>query len=311
MSATSSQRSLLLKLSKRLASHVKDVELGPLSRIPEERLAEKAIPNIGLVELVSAEDFATLYDALYTSMFPHRQERERSDLITDRLEKEFTGQRHGLAPYRIIGIRDHDGKAIGAAQFSVLLLPGGEYAVPYLQYLYVRAENRRQDMAEVLHTMILAVATADGKANGNRTVPFTLFETEPAGHGDDDTSRAVATQRAMIHTKAGARATMLRRQSDGVLSSPHVQPGLEVDDPPLSLVWVIRSSPALDAQGVCVVDIKDVGRDLIAAYYQSLRDEGFPESNIRLAESIVADRCADHDFILMALSEVVLPKNAI
>ncbi|KAK5087735.1 hypothetical protein LTR70_006836 [Exophiala xenobiotica] len=276
--------SLSRKLSQRLADHVNDIDLVSLSRISEARLTERALPNIGLVELVSAKDFAKLYDALYISMFPHQPERERSDLITDRLQEEFAGQRRDLAPYRVVGIRDHDGKAIGAAQFSVLLLPG--YAVPYLQYLYVRIENRRQDMAEVLHTMILAVATADAKAHDNRSVPFTLLETKPAGYGKDDASQAVATQRAIIHTKAGAVAIMLRRESDGTTSSPHVQPGLEMGDPPLSLVWAIRRSPAMVAQAIDVVDVKHIGQDLIAAYYQSLRDEGFPEPNIRLAESI-------------------------
>lgn len=311
MSATQPTTCLSFRLSERLANHVKDIDLSSLSRVPEARVAERALPNIGLVELVSAQDFATLYDALYISMFPHQQERERSDLIIDRLQKEFAHQRSGLAPYRIIGIRDHDGKAIGAAQFSVLLLPSGEYAVPYLQYLYVRPENRRQDMAEVLHTMILAVATADAKVLNNRSVPFTLFETEPAGHGKDGASRAVATQRAMIHTKSGAVAIMLRKGSDGTLSSPHVQPGLEMGDPPLSLVWAVRRSRAVSVRDDGVVDVKDVGHGLIAAYYQSLRDEGFPEANIRLAESIVADRCKDRDFIVMPLSEVVLPQDAI
>ena len=311
MSAIRSSTSLASKLSQRLADHVKDVDLNLLSRLPESRFAESALPNIGLIELVFAEDFASTYDALYVSMFPHQGERERSDLITVRLQQELAGQRQNLAPYRIVGIRDHDGKAIGAAQFSVLLLPGGEYAVPYLQYLYVRTENRRQDMAEVLHTMILAVATADAKVHDHRRVPFTLFETEPAGHGEDDASRAVATQRAMIHTKAGAVAIMLRSASDGALSSPHVQPGLEPSDPPLSLVWAIRRSPAMSAQDTDAVDIRDIGHGLIAAYYQSLRDEGFPESNIRRAETIVADRCKDRELILMALSEVVLSDDAL
>ncbi|KAK5947093.1 hypothetical protein PMZ80_001239 [Knufia obscura] len=311
MSPIGTHANLISRLSQRLVHHVKGIDLISLSRISEARLAERALPNVGLVELVSANDFANLYDALYISMFPHQPERERSDLIIDRLQKEVAGEREELAPYRIVGIRDHDGKAVGAAQFSVLLLPGGDYAVPYLQYLYVRAENRRQDMAEVLHTMILAVATADAETHGNRSVPFTLFETEPTGHGEDDASRAIATQRAMIHTKAGAVAIMLRRQSDGALSSPHVQPGLEAADPPLSLVWAIRRSPALKHWGNGVVNIQDVGPGLIAAYYQSLRDEGFPENNIRLAESIVADRCTRCDFILMALSEVVLPKGIV
>lgn len=302
--------SLSSKLSQRLAYHVRNVDLNSLSRIPQARLEERALPNTGLIELVSAEDFTKLYDALYISMFPHQAERERSDLITDRLQKEFAGQRRDLAPYRVVGIRDHDGKAIGAAQFSVLLLPGRQYAVPYLQYLYIRIESRRQDMAEVLHTMVLAVATADAEAHDNRSVPFTLFETEPAGHGEDGASQAVATQRAMIHTKTGAVAIMLRRESDGATSSPHVQPGLEIDDPPLSLVWAIRRSPAMIAQ-VFDVDVKNIGEDLIAAYYQSLRDEGFPEPNIRLAESVVTDRCRDHDFVLMALGEVVLPKDSL
>jgi len=302
---------LTSKFSQKLAHHVKDIDLNSLSRISAPRLAECALPSIGLIELVSAENFSSLYDAQYISMFPHQPERERSNLITDRLQKEFAGQRLGLAPYRIVGIQDHDGKAIGAAHFSVLLLRGGLSAVPYLQYLYVRAENRRQDMAEVLHTMILAVATADAKIHGDRDIPFTLFETEPAGHGEDEASREIATQRALIHTRAGAVAIMLRRDCDIDLMSPHVQPGLEIGDPPLSLVWAIRRSPAILTRLAQAVDIEEVGHSLIAAYYQSLRDEGFPEANIGLAERIVAARCRDRKFSVMALGEVVLPKEPI
>lgn len=294
---------LASKLTERLANHISDVDVQALSRISADRLREKALPNIGTIELVSAEDFANLYDDLYVSMFPRQPERERSDLIVDRLRKEFNGQRKGLAPYRIVGIRDHDGAAVGAAQFSVLLLPGGKHAVPYLQYVYVRQQNRRQDMAEVLHTMILAVATADAATHGDRDVPLTLFETEPAGHGEDETSRSVATQRTKIHMKGGAEAMMLRRRSDHKLISPHVQPGLEKDDPPLSLVWAIRPSPKRTEGGI---DIAEIGPSLTAAYYQSIRDEGFPENNIQLAESIVAERCIDCDFITMPLCDVVL-----
>lgn len=296
------------RLSERLFNHVQDIDLERVSRIPIARFVEKSIPNIGLIELVSAEAFDAIYNDLYISMFPHQLERERSDLITDRLRKEFANQRPGLAPYRIIGFRDHDGKGICAAQFSVLLLPGGKYAIPYLQYIYVRIQNRRQDMADLLHTLILAVSEADAAKHGARTVPFTLFETEPAGHGKDDDSRAVATQRAMIHTRAGAVALMLRRKNDGSLLSPHVQPGLEVGDPPLSLIWAIRRSPGIFL-GEESPEIKHIGLSLVAAYYQSIRDEGFPEANISLAESIVKKRCEGCDFILMPLQDVVLPRS--
>lgn len=295
-------------LDPRLSVHIQGIDLDTLSRIPTTRFAEKALPNIGLVELVSGDVFSTLYNDLYVSMFPHQPERESSDLIVDRLHKEFANQRDELAPYRVLGIRDHEGKGIGAAQFSVLLLSDARHAVPYLQYIYVRQQNRRQDMADLLHTLILAVATADGLKHGNRTVPFTLFETEPAGHGRNDKDRANATQRAMIHTKAGAVALMLRRSSDGALLSPHVQPGLEIEDPPLSLVWAIRQSPATKLADESS-DMSELGLSLVAAYYQSLRDEGFPEANIALAQDIVAKRCQGCEFVLMPLEDVVLPPS--
>jgi len=50
--------------------------------------------------------------------------------------------------------------------------------------------------------------------------------------------------------------------------------------------------------------IEQLGKDLIAAYYQSLRDEGFPEENIRLAESMVEERCIGTDWRLLPLNEV-------
>lgn len=379
-------------LSPSLQSHLTHLPtstpLDSLSRTTPSRLRTTALPNIGLIELVSSTDFDVLYDALYKASFPRRTERERSDLIVERLAAQAQGARTGLAPYRIVGIRDHKGEAIGAAQFSVLPVPptrmqqqrrrqletatgrtrrviadaededdGGDggkdattfkYAVPYLQYIYVRAQNRRQDMSEVLHTMVLAVASADaalmdteadsdaqrhgtedvdtttsssaGKHSVLRTVPFTLFETEPPDHGDDHASRAYALERSKIHTSSGGVALVLRRpraaarpghqeeeeeekekEEDEILSV-HVQPGLEPDDPPLTLVWMIRPSPTSDSHHSLVTT--RLGKALVAAYYQSLRDEGFPEKNIRLAERIVAARCRGSSFDVMPLSEV-------
>ncbi|KIW06699.1 uncharacterized protein PV09_02399 [Verruconis gallopava] len=286
------------KLSPALSDYIQGIDVQALSRIGADRLSERAIPNIGLIELVSARDFASRYDALYIKEFPKQAERERTDLIISRLTAQFAGQRVGLAPYHVVGIRDSKGDAIGAAQFSVLPVKDSSFAVPYLQYIYVRRENRRQDMSEVLHTMTLAITLADAKKMGNRTVPFTLFETEPPGYGDDEESRAFSRMRAQVHSKGGATAVVLMKEGQQI--SPHVQPGLEVGDPPLSLVWAIRKSPSPGHEW----NISDIGDKLMAAYYQSLRDEGFPEENIRLAESIVKERCKGSTWILIPLDEV-------
>jgi GNAT superfamily N-acetyltransferase len=286
------------KLTPELKQHLDGIDLQALSRIDANRLTNRAIPNIGSIELVNSSDFAMFYDALYIREFPKRAERERSDLIVTRLAAQFAGERDGLAPYRIVGIRDEKGEAIGAAQFSVLPLSGGEWAVPYLQYIYVRAENRRQDISEVLHTMTLAVAVADARTMGERTVPFTLFETEPPGHGDDEESCAFSVTRAQVHTKGGAVAVVVVKGGEEQIS-PHVQPGLEVGEPPLSLVWAIRRSPRPGREW----RIQDVGRDLMKAYYQSLRDEGFPEENIKLAERIVEERCDGAEWRLIPLDQ--------
>lgn len=291
----------------RLYSLIQNVDLQSLSRIPSSRIEERALPNIGLLELVSASAFQNDYDALYTTMF-HGGERERSDLIAQRLEDDFAGRREGLFPYRIVGIRDPKGEAVGAAQFSVLFLAsenGRRYAVPYLQYIYVRSQNRRQDMSEVLHTMVLAVATAEAKLadDGDRMVPFTLFETEPPGHGTTAASQTNATERTSIHSKSGARAVMLRsKHGDGTggVISAHVQPGLEIEDSPITLIWAIRPSPLSDIEH----DIGESGEALAAAYYRSLRDEGFPEENITLAERMVAKRVEGRGFFTMPLSDV-------
>lgn len=40
------------------------------------------------------------------------------------------------------------------------------------------------------------------------------------------------------------------------------------------------------------------------AYYQSLRDEGFPEENIKLAENMVEERCEGSNWRLIPLNEV-------
>ncbi|KAJ9615724.1 hypothetical protein H2200_001801 [Cladophialophora chaetospira] len=339
-----------------LLSHLPPTtSLDALSRTSPTRLETTALPNISLIELVSSTDFETLYDPLYVASFPRRTERERSDLIIERLASQARGERKGLAPYRIMGIRDRNGEVVGAAQFSVLPVPprhrnssprtdgndhhthpGEEspsfkFAVPYLQYIYVRAQNRRQDMSEVLHTMVLAVSSADaalmeiedgafshGSGAVLRSVPFTLFETEPPDHGDDHASRAYALERSKIHTSSGGVALILRRRrassltfseegdedgegEDEILSA-HVQPGLEPSDPPLTLVWMIRPSPTSTPD--VDYDLTRLGKALIAAYYQSLRDEGFPEENIRLAERIVETRIRGSVFASIPLADV-------
>ena len=288
------------KLTPGMRTYLEGIDLQALSRIDESRLASRAMPNIGSIELVDANNFAQNYDAIYTKDFPKQAERERSDLIVSRLAAQFAGERTGLAPYRIVGLRDGRDEAIGAAQFSVLLLKGGEFAVPYLQYIYVRSENRRQDMSEVLHTMTLAVAVADASQMGSRSVPFTVFEMEPPGYGDDEEGRAFSVMRAQVHTKGGAVAIVMERNGEEI--SPHVQPGLEVGAPPLSLVWAVRQSPmpGLDWR------IDQLGANLVAAYYQSLRDEGFPEKNIRLAETMVENMCLGSEWKLIPLDQVKL-----
>jgi len=289
------------KLTPALRTHLDGIDLQALSRIDAFRLASTAIPNIGLIELVDCDVFSKKYDALYNQQFSQPAERENSNLIRARLAAQSAGERNGMAAYYIVGIRDARDEAIGAAHFSVLPLKSGKFVVPYLQYIYVRSENRRQDMSEVLHTMTLAVAAADARKMGKRSVPFTLFETEPPGYGDDDENRALSVTRAQVHTKGGAVAVVLTRNGEEI--SPHVQPGLEVGDPPLSLAWAVRQSPAPGGKW----RIEEIGRDLMAAYYQALRDEGFSEKNIRLAESIIEERCRGSEWTLMPLSQVRFP----
>lgn len=286
------------KLALSLRIHLSDIDLESLSRISSTRLFERAIPKIGTIELVDSETFATKYDSLYISAFPKRLERERSDLITTRLAAQLAGRREGLAPYRILGIRDSEGDAIGAAHFSVLPIDGNKFFIPYLQYIYVRSENRRQDMSEVLHTMILAVATADSRAMGGGTIPFTAFETDPPGYGHDDESRKFSVLRAKVHANGGAVAAVLEKV--GEQTSPHVQPGLEVGDPPLTVCWVLRPSPVQTSTWT----IEELGVKLMKAYYQSLRDEGFPEKNIQLAERMAEKRCQGSEWKLIPLDKV-------
>lgn len=286
------------KLAPSLRSHLAGIDLESLSRISAARLAERAIPNIGTIELVDSETFATKYDFLYISAFPKRPEREQSDLIITRLAAQFVGERQGLSSYRIVGIRDPMGDAIGAAQFSVLPIEGSQLAVPYLQYIYVRSENRRQDMSEVLHTMTLAAATADAKAMGGNTVPFTMFETDPPGYGESEESRAFSVLRARVHANGGAVTVVLERKGQQI--SPHVQPGLEVGDALLTVCWALRPSSVQTTKW----KMEFLGVKLMKAYYQSLRDEGFPEENIKLAENMVEERCEGSNWRLMPLNEV-------
>jgi len=151
--------------------------------------------------------------------------------------------------------------------------------------------------------MVLAVATADANATvEGRVVPFTLFETAPTGHGSTQTSRTEATERTTIHAKSGSRALMLRSRSAGSSGafSAHVQPGLEPEEGPLTLIWAVRPSPAPSIE----YDVGECGKALVAAYYRSLRDEGFPEKNIALAERIVEERVEGREFFDMPLADV-------
>lgn len=209
-----------VKLDPSLRVHLARIDLESLSRISTARLAERAIPNIGTMELVDSETFTTKYDSLYISAFPKGLERERSDLIITRIAAQFVGERQGLSPYRIVGTRDSIGEAIGAAQFSVLPIDGIQLALQYLQYIYVRIENRRQDMSEVLYTMTLAVATADAKAMRGKTVPLTMFEMDPLGYRESEESRAFSVVRARVHANGGAVAIVLEKEGEQI--SPHV-----------------------------------------------------------------------------------------
>ena len=282
------------KLSPRLGALLSQVDIASFSRISPERLEQTALPVLGLIELVSGDAFREKYNALYMSMF-HGGELERSDRIIARLHDDFAGARVGQAPYRILGIRNHEDEAIGAAHFSVLR-GDREMAFPYLQYIYVRPESRRRDISELLHALILAVATADAVALGlSKEVPFTLFETAPSHHN------IAADGITKIHSKSGSVAMMLRR-NDGTFLTPHVQPGLEDGEPPLTLVWVLRASPA---QQLALHEIlPSVGRAVGEAYYHSMRDEGFPEVNIALAERMFYQRSKDCEYCLMSLADI-------
>lgn len=292
------------KLDERLRSHIKSIDLSSISRIPASRIRKTALPNIGSIELVSSDAFATSYDELYKSNF-RGGERERSDLIVTRLLDDANGLRDDLAPYRIIGVRDPAGHVAGGAQFSVLFLKDGRHAVPYLQYIYVRPESRRQDLSELMHTLTLAVAMADAakrSGDGDISIPFTLFETEPPVHGANDDKRAVAAERTKIHSKSGSVALMLRRTAGNRIVSAHVQPGLEIGEPPLTYVWALRANPAV------TLELQDdgMGKAVVAAYYQSLRDEGFPEENIALAQRMVEARYRGSEFYLLPLGDVTM-----
>ena len=286
--------SLRLKLSPRLAADISHIDIRAFTRIPPSRLLHTAVPIVGLIELVSADDFADKYNDLYMSMF-HGGERERTERIVERLYDEFAGTRVGRAPYRIVGIRNHASEGIGAAHFSVLPV-NGQLAVPYLQYIYVRPECRRRDISELLHALILAVATAYATTSGlSPDVPFTMFETAPSYHNP------AAEGITKIHSRGGSMAMMLRRK-DGTLLTPHVQPGLERGEQPLTLAWVLRASPI---NKVALDDLLPrVGPAVGKAYYRTLRDEGFPEENVALAERIFSRREKHCEYCLISLADI-------
>ncbi|GIZ39627.1 hypothetical protein CKM354_000300400 [Cercospora kikuchii] len=296
MDAGDSIRALLAPLlTLPLLDHIDGLELSTLSRVSPSRIAQSAVPNIGQIELVDSDAFRDDYSPLYIAEF-EGHELEPPAAIIDRLRDEFAGKRRNVSPYRIVGIRDRNGAAIGAAQFSIFLLRAEDVVVPYLQYIYVRPQNRGQMMSELLHTLVLAVSEADARSRGWALprMPFTLCESQP-WFGKKD-----KVDRAMIHSRSGSQALLLRRKGDGKVLSAHVQPGLAPEDPPTTLIWLLRACPRGDH-----MQCDDrLGRAVIAAFYRSLRDEGFPERNIALAERMVEARYKDCEFWTMPLSAV-------
>lgn len=132
MDAGDSIRALLAPLlTLPLLDHIDGLELSTLSRVSSSRIAESALPNIGQIELVDSDAFRDDYSPLYLAEF-EGHELEPPAAIIDRLRDEFAGKRRSVSPYRIVGIRDHDGAAIGAAQFSIFLLRAEDVVVPYL-----------------------------------------------------------------------------------------------------------------------------------------------------------------------------------
>ncbi|KAF2209334.1 hypothetical protein CERZMDRAFT_100536 [Cercospora zeae-maydis SCOH1-5] len=296
LDAGDDMRALLAPLlSLPLSDHIDGLELSTLSRVSASRVAESALPYIGRIELVDSDAFKDEYSRLYLANFDGH-ELESPSAIVSRLKDEFAGRRRGVSPYRIVGVRDHDGAAIGAAQFSTFLLRAEDVVVPYLQYIYVRPQNRGQMMSEVLHTFVLAVSEADARSRGWALprLPFTLCESQP-GFG-----RQEQVDRAMIHSRSGSQALLLRRRGDGKVLSPHVQPGLGPEDPPTTLIWLLRACP----RGEHTQCDDRLGRAVIAAFYRNLRDEGFPECNVALAERMVQARCQDCEFWTAPLSAV-------
>lgn len=280
-------------LDERLENILKGTDLSTLSRIPTQRLTRTALVHVASIESVSGSIFDKHYKNLYESSF-HGGERERSDLIVSRLVDGFANVRKGLAPYHVIGLRDRFGNALGAAQFSILFLPHLQkaMAIPYLQYIYIRPSHRRQDLSELLHTLVLGMTIAEARRhwNGSREVdvPYTLCETEPPVHGSDKALQAKAKERAETHRKSGSIALMLRDPKKVTeIVSAHAQPGLEAQDSPLTLIWILRANPA---NGAIQSQDQRIAISLLEAYYNSLRDEGFPEQNILLAENMVHAR---------------------
>ncbi|EME87532.1 uncharacterized protein MYCFIDRAFT_212924 [Pseudocercospora fijiensis CIRAD86] len=292
---------LTAKFDGALIGYLRGIDIACVSRLSTQRLKQNALPAIGLIESVTGPIFESHYTPLYLANF-HGAEREHPDLIINRLNERHSQRRRHDFPYWVIGVRDPSGQAAAAAQFSVFLQ--GRHAIPYLQYIYVRPQSRRKDLSEVLHTITLAVAMAEAAIHhpdAPPQVPFTLCETKPAVHGSNAETKAAAAERVSIHAKSGSQALMVRRKGHCRILTAHCQPGLENGQPPLTLIWVLRPNPA---SPLTIAD-ENLGKSIIASYYQNLRNEGFPEENIALAESLVEGRLElDHEFCLIPLDEV-------
>jgi len=167
-----------------------------------EAKVRAAADKVDLVVRLSEETPKKIMDeafALYLESFPSDDEREPTELIVERIARN-------PAAFHAHAYLDKNGTVVGYCQGSIVRTVEGEqgsntaHVFFFLQYCCVSPLARGGGALQLMHAVNTATLIACGKLMDCEPLG-SLWETEPAGLGDDDEARAFTKSRLVIHNK--------------------------------------------------------------------------------------------------------------
>jgi hypothetical protein len=230
-------------------------------------LASTKVKRIERLSSDTAADIQTQAFALYEASFPSEDEREPVDLIKTRIEeKTFDFHAHAYL--------DEADKVVGYCQGSIVKTANPVAQVFFsLQYCCVDISFRGGGIMQLMHAVNCATLVACAKKLGCDPLGV-IWETEPAGLGEDDESRKFTKSRLIIHNKAGGRV-LIGKRADGSYVNLHVQPRLTPESSPITLH--ITAQAIMDgflanftAEGFAQADVDDAQQDVNRRFRESV-----------------------------------------